>query len=104
MRSFHRPALRSRTFSSLGGAGQVAAKRGSLQSPILGDPTIPEMTEGEESNDGISFTAAGDLGTAVDAAAGGGQGQQHPRVMSLFRSEMSALPSLAGFGMGGSVS
>ncbi|CAM9189340.1 unnamed protein product, partial [Hapterophycus canaliculatus] len=101
LRNFNRPAFRSRTFSSLGGAGQATTKRGSLQSPS-GDPAIPEMTEGEESSDDVIFPAAGDLGNAVGAAGGGGQGQQHPRVLSLLKSEMSALPSLAGFGMGGS--
>lgn len=80
--------------------GQVLAKRGSLQSPPVADHQMAELLEGED-------IATGDGGGGVGgAAAGGGQGQQqqHARVSGLLKSEMSALPSLAGFGMGGSVS
>lgn len=78
------------------GHGRVSAKRGSLESPLLGDIPMAELTEGEESS-GVVLPFTDDGGGA------GGLGQ-HARVSGLLKNEMSALPSLAGFGMGGSVS
>lgn len=64
---------------------------------------MAELTEGEESS-GVVFPAIDD---GVGIAGGLGQRQQQQqraRVSGLLKNEMSALPSLAGFGMGGSVS
>lgn len=70
---------------------------------------MTELAQGEESAAAfLGAAAAGGVGVGGgggDAAAGGGgQAQQQLRVSGLLKSEMSALPSLAGFGMGGNVS
>lgn len=64
---------------------------------------MTELAQGEESGAAFLGAAAGGGGGAA-AAGGGGQAQQQLRVSGLLKNEMSALPSLAGFGMGGSVS
>lgn len=106
LRAYPRHAFRR--ISSTGGAlGHALSKRGSSQSPPHADHTVVELLEGEEGG-GMVLATSGDGGGAVGAggaAAGGGQGHKHhPRAPGLLKSEMSALPSLAGFGMGGSVS
>lgn len=63
-----------------------------------------ELTEGEESG-GVVLPATDDGGGGAGGLGlGQQQQQQHARVSGLLKNEMSALPSLAGFGMGGSVS
>lgn len=85
------------------GHGHVPAKRGSLESPLPGDHMMAELTEGEESG-GVVLPATDDGGGGAGSLGQGQQQQQHARVSGLLKNEMSALPSLAGFGMGGSVS
>lgn len=104
LRAYPRPPLRSLSLSGHGhGHGHlgVPARRGTLDSPLLGDHPMAELTEGEERGR-VVLSSTDDGG---GGASGLGQGQQqHARVSGLLKNEMSALPSLAGFGMGGSVS
>lgn len=64
---------------------------------------MAELTEGEESGR-VILPATDDGSGGVSGLGQGQQQQQHARVSGLLKNEMSALPSLAGFGMGGSVS
>lgn len=67
--------------------GQVSAWAGAVLSPI-GD---------------FGSDVGGSEGSMAGVDGGGAGGVQQPRLSGL-RNEISALPSLVGFGMGGSVS